>query len=122
MDYDRNYFNGKTALVTGAASGIGLALAEELLESKAAKIVMADINPGNLEKHENRLKEQHGDRVKGILCDVTSEESVQKLIAEAADFFGDRFDLLFNNAGAGFVGWFNEMTNADWKTAFDLNF
>ena len=33
MDYDRNYFNGKTALVTGAASGIGLALIEELLES-----------------------------------------------------------------------------------------
>ena len=122
MDYDRNYFKGKTALVTGAASGIGLALIEELLESKAAKVVMADINQGNLNEHEKRLNEQYGGRVKGILCNVTAEENVQKMIAEAADFFGGRFDLLFNNAGAAFAGGFTEMTDEDWKIAFDLNF
>ena len=122
MDYDRNYFNGKTALVTGAASGIGLALIEELLESKAAKVVMADINQDNLNEHGKRLKEQYGDRVKGIVCDVTIEENVRKMIGEAAEFFGGRIDLLFNNAGAAFAGAFGEMTDADWKIAFDLNF
>jgi NAD(P)-dependent dehydrogenase (short-subunit alcohol dehydrogenase family) len=122
MDYDRNYFNGKTAAVTGAASGVGLALVEELLQSKAARVVMADINPDRLAEHEKRLEEQHGDRVKGILCDVTAEENVQKMIAEATEFFGGQFDLLFNNAGAGFSGWFSDMTNEDWKNAFDLNF
>ena len=122
MDYNREYFSGKTAVVTGAASGIGLALVEELLESYAAKVVLADINPDNLKKHEGRLKKQYGDRAKGILCDVTAEENVQKLIAESARFFGGRFDLLFNNAGAGFAGWFSDMTNEDWKKSFDLNF
>ena len=122
IDYDHGYFKGKTAVVTGAASGIGLAIVEELLLSGASKIVLADINPDNLEKHEARLREQYGDKVKGIICNVTIEEDVQKFIAESAGFFGGQFDLLFNNAGAGFAGWFDDMTNADWKTAFDLNF
>jgi len=119
---DREYFRGKTAAVTGAASGIGLALVEELLRRDAAKVVMADVNPERLIEHESRLKTEYGDRVKGVLCDVTAEENVQNMIAEAAAFFGGRFDLLFNNAGAPFMGWFDEMTNADWKIAFDLNF
>ena len=122
MHYDNSYFSGKTAVVTGAASGIGLALVEELLSSNAAKVVMADINVNNLNKHALRLKEQYGDRIKGIACDVTVEENVQSLIANSKDFFGGQFDLLFNNAGAGFAGWFEEQSNADWKAAFDLNF
>jgi len=124
-DYDHGYFKGKTAAVTGAASGIGLAIVEELLLSGAAKIVMADINKDNLTKHVTRLNERYGGIVKGIICNVTSEEDMQKLIAESAEFFGGfggKFDLLFNNAGSGFFGWFDDMTNADWKTAFDLNF
>ncbi len=125
MDYDRNYFRGKTAAVTGGASGIGLALIEELLESGAAAIAMADINPDRLSGHGKRLGERYGDRVKGILCDVTSEESVRKMIAGAAEFFGasgKTFDLLFNNAGAGLGGWFDDLTMTDWKAGFDLNF
>ena len=121
-EYNRAYFKGKTSVVTGGASGIGLALVEEMLESGAAKVVPADIDRENLEMHEKRLKEQYGGRVKGMLCDVTAEESVQKLIADSAAYFGGQFDLLFNNAGAGFTGAFAGMTNGDWKTAFDLNF
>lgn len=98
MEYNREYFFEKTAVVTGAASGIGLALVEELLESNAAKVVMADINQDRLGEHEKRLKAQYGDRVQGIRCDVTAEENVQSLISKAADFFGGSFDLLFNNA------------------------
>ena len=48
MKYDGAYFKDKTAVVTGAASGIGLALAEELLQSGADKVVLADINPAHL--------------------------------------------------------------------------
>ena len=122
MNYDREYFDGKTATVTGAASGIGLALVEELLQSGAAKVVMADINQDHLNEHEKRLQDQYAGRVKGVLCDVTVEENVRGLISDSADFFGGRFDLLFNNAGALFTGWFEEVSNEEWKAAFDLNF
>lgn len=122
MEYNREYFREKNAAVTGAASGIGLALVEELLQSGAAKVLMADINPERLKEHEVRLQGEYGHRVKGFVCDVTVEEHVQSMIDESGKFFGCRFDLLFNNAGAGFAGGFDELTNADWKTAFDLNF
>ena len=122
MEYNREYFRGKTAVVTGAASGIGLALVEELLKSNADKVAMADINMDNLKKHETRLREQYGRRVKGIVCNVTIEEDVHNMINQSTDFFGGRFDLLFNNAGAGFAGAFADMTNEDWKIALDLNF
>ena len=122
MEYNREYFKGKTAVVTGAASGIGLALIEELLESGALKVVMADINAENLNNHEKRLQEQYSGKVKGILCNVTNEENVKELIALSAEFFGGKLDLLFNNAGAGFTAWFADTTNEHWKAAFDLNF
>ena len=122
MDYNREYFHGKTAVVTGAASGVGLALVEELLQSKASQVVLADINPDRLDEHERRLKVQYGDCVKGLVCDVTAEENIQEMIVQAADFFGGQFDLLINNAGAAFAGNFDKMSNADWKAAFNLNF
>ena len=122
MDYNREYFKEKTAVVTGGASGIGLALIKELLESGAAKAVMADINQERLDEQGKRLNEQYPGRVKALRCNVMEEAQVKSLIAQSADFMGGRIDLLFNNAGAGFDGWFADMTNADWKTAFDLNF
>ena len=126
MKYDRDYFKGKTAVVTGAASGIGLALAHELLGSGAAKIVIADINEAGLNEQESRLSEQYAGKVKGVLCDISKEEDVQNLIERAAEFFetssGGKFDILFNNAGIMSTGWFEELTNEKWKTAFDVNF
>ncbi len=136
MEVNKEYFAGKTAVVTGAASGIGLALIEELLAYGAKKVVVADFNQANLEKHVNRLKGQYPGRVKGILCNVTLEENVRTMIAGAVEFFGGRIDLLINNAGAGFFGFFvapsdpggleklgfKEQTNADWEKAFALNF
>lgn len=122
MKYDQSYFKGKTAVVTGAASGIGLALASELLQSGADKVVLADINPANLSRCEKELQRQYGEgRVKGILCDITDETQVRQLIKDAAAFCG-RLDLMFNNAGALFTGWFDDLSNDDWKKAFDLDF
>lgn len=122
MKYNQAYFSGKTAAVTGAASGIGLALAEELLMSGAASVVLADINQERLEAQTARLVAQYGGKVKGIVCDVTVEAQVQRMVEQSSDFFGSRFDLLFNNAGALFTGWFDELDNEAWKKGFDLNF
>jgi len=136
MNMNKEYFVDKTAIVTGAASGIGLALIEELLAYGAKKVVLADFNRENLEKHTTRLAVQYPGKVKGILCNVTSEEEVKAMIASAVEFFGGTLDLLINNAGAGFSGLFvtplnpgavkmlglREQTNADWEKAFALNF
>ncbi len=122
MNYDREYFKGKTALVTGAASGIGLEIVKELFSCGATQIVLADINKEHLDARVEELNAQYGDRARGILCDVTDEKNVQDLIKQSAEFFEGSFDLLFNNAGALFYGWFEEVDNAEWKAAFDLNF
>ena len=122
MEYDKDYFKGKTAVVTGAASGVGLALIEELLESGADKTVLSDINEENLAKHVTRLEGLYPGRVKGIVCDVTSEKAVNDLIAGSAEFFGGRIDLLFNNAGAMFSGWFEDVPIEKWDAALKLNF
>ena len=137
MELHKGYYKGKTAVVTGAASGIGLALIEELLAYGAEKVVLADFNAVNLKKHTDRLSAEYPGRVKGILCDVTKENEVVDMIAEAAEFFGGRVDLLINNAGAGVMGMFTEsyppipekdrhgmivQTNKYWEKAFALNF
>ena len=137
MDFDKSYYRGKTAVVTGAASGIGLGLVEELLACGAEKVVLADYNAGNLKTHADRLEADYPGRVKGILCDVTEEQQVVDMIAGAAEFFGGKIDLLINNAGGGVMGLFVEsdppvpkeelkgviiQTNKDWERAFALNF
>jgi len=122
MKYDHEYFTGKTAVVTGGAGGIGLALIEELLESKVSRVVMADINQERLDEQVERLNAQYENRVKGIICDVTKEDQIQGLITQSAEFFDGSFDLLFNNAGATYFDWFMETTNEGWEKAFDLNF
>ena len=121
MEYKREYFSGKTAVVTGAASGIGLALVEELLLSGAARVVMADINPDRLNEHGQRLQAQYNGRVTGIVCDVAAQEQVQSLIDQSVDYFGGRIDMLFNNAGIGWYGAIRKASLADWRRVIDIN-
>lgn len=137
MQFDKAYFAGKVAAVTGGASGIGLALCEEILESGARGVVLADFNRANLARHEARLSEQYPGKVEGILCNVTLEADVKQMLKQAAEFGGGRLDLLINCAGASLVGRFAETadnlntnspllkqaaTNEDWKNGFALNF
>ncbi len=115
------YYKDKVAVVTGGASGIGLALAETMLSYGARHVVLADNNEENLTRETARLNKTHAGKVLGLRCDVTKEEGVQGMIRKAAEF-GGRIDLLFNNAGAGFAGSFDKLTNEDWQKAFALNF
>ena len=122
MNQANEYYQDKVAVVTGGASGIGLALAETMLSYRAKRVVLADVNDANLARETARLNVAYPGQALGIRCDVTKEEDVKGMIQQAAEFGGGSIDLLFNNAGAGLGGHFDEQTNADWQKAFALNF
>lgn len=96
MIIDQFRLDGKTALVTGASYGIGMAMAKALA-SAGASIVFNDRNP---ERVENALKEYHdsGIDARGYLFDVTDEEAVRSSIAKISSEVGV-IDILVNNAG-----------------------
>lgn len=118
----KEFYAGKVAVVTGGASGIGLALAEMMLSYGAQKVALADFNDENLNRETARLNAIYPGQVLGLHCNVTKEADVKGMIQKAAEFGGGRIDLLFNNAGAGLGGHFDEQTNEDWEKAFALNF
>ncbi|HOJ52297.1 MAG TPA: SDR family oxidoreductase [Syntrophales bacterium] len=118
----KEYFANKVAVVTGGASGIGLALCEMLLSLGARAVVLADLNAEKLKVETERLARAYPGKVLGIQTDVTKEESVASMIRQAAEFGGGKIHFLFNNAGLGLMKPFDEVTNADWKFAFEVNF
>ena len=92
------YFRGKGCVVTGAASGIGFALTEALLQAGAV-VFMADRDTQTLTSAVEQLSTYAG-RVHSMAVDVTNQEQVQHMVEEAASRHG-RLDVLFNNAGIG---------------------
>ncbi|MEE4210933.1 MAG: SDR family oxidoreductase [Parvularcula sp.] len=101
-------FNNKTVIVTGAASGIGLAAAKRFSD-EGAQVVMADI-ADDLEKAADGLPQ---DRTLTVRVDVTSREEVSSLMKETVDRFGG-IDVLFNNAGVAEMGDPLEITDEQW--------
>ncbi len=86
-----NLFKDQVAVVTGAASGLGLAIAKKL-HSEVGRVAMVDINPGT------QAAKDVGENASIFTCDVTKEDHVGALIAQIADRFG-RIDILVNSAG-----------------------
>ena len=116
------HFEGKTAVVTGAASGIGFGLAQRFAEENM-QVVMADLEQTALEEAVEKLeKQQH--RVVGIPADVLIQESVDELYSKSRETFGN-IHVLCNNAGiAASSGnkpiW--EVERADWQWTLGVNF
>lgn len=106
---------GSVAVVTGAASGIGKALAEQLREAGARAVVVSDIDGDGAE----RVATAIGDNAMAVRADVGDEVSVQALVARTRERFGD-VDLFVSNAGLTVTGGF-EASDADWRRAIDVN-
>jgi len=116
---DQNdYCKDKICIVTGANSGIGYALSEDLL-NRGATVYMAGRNPEKVAKAAEQLS-AHKDRVRTLVVDVTKQEQVQEAIEDTAAEAG-RLDMLFNNAGIGGTLPYETATLEDWKTIIDTN-
>ena len=106
-----NEVEGKVTLVTGAASGIGRAIAE-LLHARGAKVVAEDIDPAV----ENLAKPG----LVPLVADITKDGSAEKAVGLALEKFG-KLDLLVNNAGRILYKPFVEMTREDWNWQMETN-
>jgi NAD(P)-dependent dehydrogenase (short-subunit alcohol dehydrogenase family) len=104
---------GKVAVVTGGASGIGKGIAEAL-KNEGVELVIADIEDGALQ----RTAEELG--ATGIQTDVSSAESVGALATEVVERFGTAH-VLVNNAGIGPMGRIADLTLDDWKWMVGVN-
>ncbi len=108
----------KVAIVTGGASGIGLATVKAFL-NKGAKVVLADYNEEAGASVEKDLKEKY-DNVLFVKTNVAEESEVENLVAETVKQFG-KLDIIFNNAGVGVQKPTHELTAEEYKRVIAIN-
>lgn len=112
-------FNDKTVLITGGASGIGLATAREFAAA-GARIAMVDMDEEALQKRQKEFRERKC-KIFTIECDVTDPAACENAVAQVAEQFGT-IDLLFNNAGITQRSLFERTDISVIKKVMDVNF
>jgi NAD(P)-dependent dehydrogenase (short-subunit alcohol dehydrogenase family) len=110
--------HGKTAFITGAASGLGAALADALAAA-GADIVAADIRPGALQELLPRLRAQ-GVRAEAVELDVADPAQARAAIQDTLERMG-RLDILVNNAGTDITLPIDELAEQDWLRVIGTN-
>jgi len=116
-------FTGAAAVITGGASGIGLATARALF-AQGAHVVLADINEQGLQQAQDLVRQSNptaDTQVLTMVTDVTSESQVQALMRHALDRCG-RIDLVVTCAGLGMGGPIDDFTGAAMQTLMNVNF
>ena len=111
-------FEGRGAVITGGASGIGFACAQEFAR-RGARLVIADIDQSALDTAIEQLRAD-GAEAHGVVCDVTRLEAVEHLADEAFRLLGE-VNLVFNNAGIAYAGAISDITNGDWRWVIDVD-
>ncbi len=112
-------FAGQTAIVTGVARGFGRAITRRLARG-GARVVAADINLAGAEQTAALVKQDGGE---ALAChtDVSSAESVARLLRTALDSYGDRLDILVNNAGIWKLTPTEETSEEEWDRIVSVN-
>ncbi|WP_218780715.1 SDR family NAD(P)-dependent oxidoreductase [Halorarum halophilum] len=130
MSLDRFSVEGRTAVVTGASSGIGRVIAETFAAG-GADVVVCSREQGNVDPVAEGINSgeafdladaEHGDtgRCLAVECDVTDADAVGALVDATVEEFGG-LDVLVNNAGASFMAPFEDISENGWKTIVDIN-
>ncbi|MGH2938614.1 MAG: 3-oxoacyl-ACP reductase FabG [Solirubrobacterales bacterium] len=110
-------FEGRLAIVTGAARGIGAAISRRLAE-EGATVVGVDLDPRVVETMESLVRE--GYEAEGITANVADADAVEKSVGAVADRHG-RIDVLVNNAGITRDDLLFKLSEDDWDTVIDVN-
>lgn len=105
-------FEGKSIIVTGAASGIGRATAG-LFASRGGSVMIADLKPDEADKAAAEIRMQ-GFKAESVACDVSDEKQVENAVDRTIAAFG-RLDVVVNNAGLMVFKSIEELTGEDWE-------
>ena len=116
--FDRPDLSGKTAIVTGASSGIGRAIAERL-GAGGAHVILSGRTPDAME-HSAALITEQGGRATVIVSDIRDPEAVQALVGAAMNADG-HVDIFVNNAGVSYLGSVVDGTPDQWSSMLDTN-
>ncbi|GGM59715.1 3-oxoacyl-[acyl-carrier protein] reductase [Halarchaeum rubridurum] len=111
-------FSGRTAIVTGAAKGIGRGVAETMGEY-GAELVLADVDTETLDSTAADLRAA-GHAVEAVECDVTAQAEAAAMVETALDRFGS-VDVLVNNAGVATGGSIEDLSLDEWRRIVDVN-
>ncbi|WP_027716141.1 SDR family NAD(P)-dependent oxidoreductase [Desulfuromonas sp. TF] len=109
---------GKTALITGSASGMGKKTAMRMAE-RGAKVVINDIVPEKVEQTVAEFKAR-GFEVMGRVADICNASAVSEMVQAAVDTFGS-LDILVNNAGMEKAGALRNLSEKDWDVTVNVN-
>ncbi|WP_101947046.1 SDR family oxidoreductase [Mycobacterium sp. 3519A] len=114
VDFDFR-MDGKTALVTGAAAGIGAAIAEAYA-AKGARVAVVDLDEAGAVSRAEGL----GTESRGFRCDVADPDSVRRTVEAVHSAFG-RMDILVNSAGVVHLAPAEDLSEKAWDTTLDVN-
>jgi 3-oxoacyl-[acyl-carrier protein] reductase len=117
FDIEREWFQGKVAVVTGARIGIGRGIAEMLLDA-GVSVVVTGRDGAAMREAARRLTAQGGS-VLGIGADVTDQADVQRTVGQTLDHFG-RLDFLVNSAGTRQFSPLHETSLAEWDEVMEV--
>lgn len=110
--------DGKVAVVTGAAQGIGAAIAGRLAE-EGAKVILLDVNEDKVKEAAGRIAGEGGEAA-GMVCNVADRNETAHVMKEIETVYG-KIDILVNNAGITRDVMFHKMTDSQWDQVLDVN-
>jgi len=110
---------GKVALITGAAQGLGAALAERLAQ-EGCNVAVVDLNGAGAQELAGKLSEAYGHACLGLGCDITKEEEVAAAFDAVKNTFG-KLDICVSNAGILMSGEISDFEVAKWAKVIEVN-
>ncbi len=111
--------SGKTAIITGGSKGIGLGIAQAMLD-QGMQVVITGRNRQSIDEAVELLSKSGGKRVSGVVSDVRHLASEENVVIETIQKYG-QVDVLIANAGVGHFAPIEEMTTEQWNDVIDIN-